>query len=307
MSDSPTVTVLMCAYNSAPYVEETVRSVLGQSFRDYEFLAFDDGSSDGTADVLERLASEDDRLVVHRRPHGNYVEKLNEGLALARGRYIARHDADDVSLPDRFALQVAELDRRPEVVCVGSRMIETDSFGIELSVTDHAPDHETIDAQLMQGNGWAVPQPAAMFRREASRALGDYRRQFVSTEDLDLFLRLAEVGELANLERPLVRYRRHPSSVNSTRAAEQREKVWQIVREARVRRGHRDPDAGGPGGLEALAIRQPPPLELLERWTWNALRRGEKKAARRHALSRLRQAPLSPTSWRIVACATRGW
>jgi len=300
----PTVTVLMTAYRAAEYVGAAARSVLAQTYDDFEFLAFDDGSPDATADVLEAIASEDRRLVVHRREHGNYVDRLNEGLSMARGRYVARQDADDISEPDRLDQQVRLLEARPEVIAVVSRMTEIDPLGVTLNVTRHEPEHADIDAGLMAGNGWSLPHPTAVFRREAVRMVGGYRPEALYAEDLDLFLRLAEAGELANVPEPLVRYRRHLRSVTYTRDRRQREVIRRAVAEARGRRGL----PSGPRDDELVVFRARPPSRraLLQRWGWNALKQGEVAAARAHARALVRLAPWSPSAWKLAACSIRG-
>jgi glycosyltransferase involved in cell wall biosynthesis len=305
-SDKPLISVVLCVHNVRPYVGEAVDSILGQTQGDFELLLYDDGSTDGTRDILQSLAERDDRIDLQLRDKGNYVANLIDGVRRARGEFLARHDGDDVSRRDRFERQVALLREQPEVVCVGSRMTETDPFGVELCETDHEPDHETIDASFLQGNGWAVPQPAAMMRTDAVRRVGSYRTEAASAEDIDLFLRLADIGRFANVMEPLVRYRRHATSVNSTRGAEQRRVVWQAVRDARQRRGHLDPDAGGYASLDVAQMAMLPPDEALRRWGWNALRRGEPLVARRHARSLLRRRPMRWSSWKLAACAWRG-
>src|SRR5689334_5445893 len=115
----PRVTVVMPAYNAARYVTEAITGVLNQSYRDFELIVVDDGSSDDTRDVI--AAFRDDRLVlVEHDANRGVAAALNTGLQLAHGEYIAVQHADDISLPQRLAAQVAALDRDPELVIVGS-------------------------------------------------------------------------------------------------------------------------------------------------------------------------------------------
>ncbi|MFD1958687.1 glycosyltransferase family 2 protein [Novosphingobium panipatense] len=115
----PRVSVLLPCYNGAAYLEEAVRSILLQTFADFELIVVDDGSTDATADILARMGRRDPRLRVVRQPNGGIVAALNTAIAHARGEYIARMDADDVSFPERFAFQVAWLDAHPATVLVG--------------------------------------------------------------------------------------------------------------------------------------------------------------------------------------------
>src|SRR4029077_6441580 len=118
----------------------------------------------------------------------------------------------------------------------------TDPYGCVLFRSEHKLTHEEIEAQLLTGVGWAIVHPTAMMRREAVRRVGGYRPEFQWVEDLDLFLRLAEIGKLANLPDELLLYRQHTTSVNRTRSAEQAKLADACVRDAYRRRGKAVPD-----------------------------------------------------------------
>src|SRR5262245_3590276 len=107
--DSPLISVIMPVYNAERYVADAVESILGQTFQDFEFLIFDDGSQDGSLAILGKYASQDARIRLFAKPHSGYVAWLSEGIRLARGEFIARMDADDISLPQRLARQSAFL------------------------------------------------------------------------------------------------------------------------------------------------------------------------------------------------------
>jgi glycosyltransferase involved in cell wall biosynthesis len=298
---SPTISVCMPVFNAEQYVRQAAESVLAQTFGDFEFIIIDDGSTDDSHAILEELARRDPRIRLISRPNTGYTRALNEALGLARGTYIARMDADDVSMPDRFRLQVEYLRGRPECVLVGSRIMMIDPFGIELFEPDHRLVHEEIDQQLLNGIGWAVVHPVAMMVRERVMALGGYRPEMEPSEDLDLFLRLAEHGRIANLPQVLLHYRQHIKSVNHTRCDEQNEAARRIIIEAYNRRGTGPPPGWTPPERELFPVRKE-----INMWAWQALRSGHIAAARRHALSLLRIAPFSVGSWRLMYCAIRG-
>ena len=116
---NPTVSVLMPVYNCADFIESSVESILLQTFSDFEFLIIDDFSTDGTYEYLQSLT--DSRIkLIRKSKNTGYAISLNIGLNNARGKYIARMDADDISLPERFARQVSFMDNQPEVVVCGS-------------------------------------------------------------------------------------------------------------------------------------------------------------------------------------------
>ena len=138
---TPRVSVLMPVFNAARYLAPAVQSVLGQTFRDFEFLIVDDGSTDSSGEMLRGYAARDPRIRLISRPNTGYVVALNEMLGRARGELVARMDADDISLRARFERQVGALTRDPGLVCVGGACEMIDSRGsrlvdLTLPVTD---------------------------------------------------------------------------------------------------------------------------------------------------------------------------
>jgi glycosyltransferase involved in cell wall biosynthesis len=297
----PTVSVVMPVYNAAAYVAEAVRSVLAQTFGDFELVIVDDGSTDRSPAILQRFAGGDERIKVISRPNTGIVGALNDGLAAATGEFVARMDADDVSVPQRFEKQVAFLRDNPRCVAVGSRVIGIDPCGCELFHSHHKLQHDQIERELLNGVGWSIVHPSAMLRRDAVERVGGYRREYQWVEDLDLFLRLAEVGTLANLPDELLRYRQHTESVNRTRSAEQARLADACVREAYHRRGQEPPP-----GWKFVPRPKPAKHVQLRTWAWKAMKEGNLEAARKHAVSLWKAAPLSVESWRTLLCAMRG-
>ena len=303
----PTVSVLMSVYNSARYLSQALESIQRQTFRDFEFIIIDDGSTDASREIIERYAASDARIRLSSRPNTGLTRALNEGLAQCRGQFVARMDGDDIALPTRFARQVEYLREHPDCVCVGSRVLYINPFGLPTSgsesssTSDHATDHDDIDRRLLEGKGGSLVHPATMMRREALLRIGGYREQFNNSEDLDLFLRLAEIGRLANLPEVLLHYRRHLESVSHQRYENQWRLKRQIVAEAYQRRGMTmptdwtftpwQPKAKGP---------------QLREWGWFALRAGKRQAARALAWDAMKHEPLSPRSWKLLLCAWRG-
>jgi len=296
MSTGPTVSVIMSVYNGEKYTPEAVESILAQTFGDFEFILIDDGSTDGSKAILENYANRDPRVRLISRPNKGLTKTLNEGLGLARGDFLARMDADDISLPQRFEKQVAFLREHPECVCVGARVLRVDPYGSPLSESDHKLTHEEIDHQLMEeGLGWAITHPVAMMRREPVATVGGYREQFKTSQDLDLWLRLAEVGRLANLPEILLKYRYHPESVGFTKFEEQRRVKSIILQDAYARRGRTPPPAW------PKAIFTPLPIgEQLRRWARAALKANNRDVAKKHAVAALKREPLKIDSWRIA-------
>ena len=295
----PAISVVLAVYNGERYLRSAVDSVLGQTRADFELIAIDDGSADATPAILNEYAARDPRVRVVSRPNRGLTQTLNEGLELARAPYLARMDADDLCLPERFAQQAAHLDAHPDCVLVGSRVLVVDPDGLPIRHMADERTHEQIDHAHLN-RGWPVVHPAVMMRTAAVRAVGGYRDAYDTLEDLDLFLRLAEVGRLANLPDVLLHYRQHFGSVTHTRAARQHQLRQALYDEAHARRG--DPPAP----------RLPPPPPPLPRsdqhhdWAWAALANGYRRTAWKHAVETVRRAPLSKRSWRVLACSLRG-
>jgi len=297
----PRVSVHMPVFNPGRFLEPAVESIRAQTFSDFEFIIIDDGSTDGSGALLERIAAGDRRIRLVRRENWGITRTRNQALALAVGEFFAVMDADDVALPDRFARQVAYFDHHPECVALGTRVLLIDAEGAPIREMSEATTHEEIDAQHLAGLGGAITHPASMMRREALVAVGGYREQFQTAEDLDVFLRLAEVGRVANLPDVLLHYRQHASSTCHTRRQRVRADNRTVVAEARRRRGlpaeadetESLPPDGGPGAHH-------------RKWAWWALHAGHVTTARKHAWSAVRAAPLSGSSWRTLFCALRG-
>ncbi|HSU65600.1 MAG TPA: glycosyltransferase [Tepidisphaeraceae bacterium] len=302
MSDVPAVSAVLGVYDGERYIAESVESILNQTFRDFEFIAVDDGSTDRTVEILRKYEAKDPRMKVLQIPHGGIVDAANAGLAAARAPLIARADADDVCLPERFEKQVRYMADHPEVVCLGARMLLIEPYGAQWGESHHKLTHDEIDAELLRGSGWAMPQPVAMIRREPVMKLGGYRSEYLWVEDLDLFLRLAEVGRLANLPDYLVKYRNHTRSTNHRRPQLQLELSHRCILETYQRRGLPVPDN----------VRQISPFEYAWfdkyiNWAWAALLKGKNPAgAREHALRALRLKPFNSLAWRTLYCAVRG-
>ena len=215
--NAPLISVCMPVYNAKRYIGEAIESILAQTFRDFEFLIIDDGSTDRSLAILERYAAQDTRIRLSSRPNAGYVVRLNEMLHQARGDLIARMDADDVALPERFARQVEFLHSHPEVDVVGGAQEQISSKGHYLSIHYDPQGHEEIEERGLTGV-CAINHPSVMMRRKAVLAVGGYQVELMPAEDLDLWLRMGERGRLANLPDVITRYRLHDSSVSAIAA-----------------------------------------------------------------------------------------
>jgi glycosyltransferase involved in cell wall biosynthesis len=207
----------MPVYNAAHHVEEAVRSILAQTWTDFELVIVDDGSTDDSPAILDRLRAEDARITVLRQPNGGIVSALNHGLGFCRGVCIARMDADDIALPERLARQWAAFQADPGLVLCGTAV---DQFGdrhetLQFPLTDVA-----CRAFLLTWSCFA--HPAVMMRRETLLRSGlRYEEDFRHAEDYQLWSALAAWGRLCNLPEPLLRYRVHDAQVSQARKSAQ--------------------------------------------------------------------------------------
>jgi glycosyltransferase involved in cell wall biosynthesis len=291
---TPAISVVIPAYNAAEYLESALASVRAQTFTDFEIVVVDDGSKDRTKAILERMATQEPRLRILSRPNTGIVGALNDGLAAARGEFVARMDADDLCLPQRFEKQIAFLRVHPDCVCVGSAFLYIDAAGGLIKECIRSSDHALIERALLSGNGGIVIHPAAMFRRAAIEQAGRYREKAQWIEDLDLYLRLARIGRLANLSEVLFHYRFHEQSVNFTRNQGRHERKLAILAEAHAARGLAfDPAAFPPPDFKSAIT----PDDLRD-FAVTSLRYGHLGRPWYYAFRALRAEPASRASWR---------
>jgi glycosyltransferase EpsE len=202
----PRVSVVMTVHNGLPFVEAAVDSVLGQDFEGFELVVVDDGSTDGTAEAL--AARTDPRLRLVRRPHRGRAAALNHALGLARGRYVANLDADDLALPGRLALPARFLDEHPEVAAVGSAVQPyIGPAGGRRPRRLPASDAGIRWAFLLRN---PMFHSSVTFRASALAEAGGYDPAPGVVDDADLLLRLGRRHRLANLDVALAAKRLHP-------------------------------------------------------------------------------------------------
>lgn len=205
------ISVVMSVYNAEKYLTEAVESILAQTYSDFELILINDKSTDGSGEILKSYAQKDPRIVILENEQNiGLTKSLNRGLAIAKGEYIARMDADDISVPDRFEKQVAFLDTHLDysfVSCIG-RYIDENGNPEQLRLFPET--NEEIYAMMPKVD--AVMHPGVMFRREDIAKIGNYCEDFRVVQDYDLWFRGMAAGyKFYNIQEPLVLFRRNDS------------------------------------------------------------------------------------------------
>jgi glycosyltransferase involved in cell wall biosynthesis len=222
---SPTVSVLMSVYNGERYLAEAVESILNQTFTDFEFVIINDGSIDGTAEILHSY--QDPRIRIIEQSNIGLTRSLNRGIALAHGGYIARMDDDDLSLPERLERQVAFLDAHSEVGVVGTTCRIVDELNNREWEQPVPLADEQLRRHLVRGNPFV--HSSVMMRASAVRAVDGYNEAYPYSQDFELWVRMASHTRLANLSEVLVVRRYHWGTVSTTRNTEL-QRLWLRMR-----------------------------------------------------------------------------
>jgi glycosyltransferase involved in cell wall biosynthesis len=215
MSALPRVSMVTAVRDGERWLKQAIDSVLGQTFADFEFIIVDDGSTDRTPDLLHVYAQHDARVRVLRQGREGLTPALNRGLAEARGDLVARLDADDVALPERFARQVEYLDQHPSILLLGSWADLIDADGKITGRLRPESNPHLLSKILMRTNPFV--SSSTMFRTAVMHTIGGYRAPFEMGEDYDMWLRISELGEVANLPEVMVQYRIHDINVTRLR------------------------------------------------------------------------------------------
>ncbi|MEM3434294.1 MAG: glycosyltransferase [Candidatus Methanomethyliaceae archaeon] len=214
----PKISVIMPCYNSAPYVSEAIESILNQTYRDFEFIIIDDGSNDNTPEIL--AGYKDSRIkIVRKEKNEGLIPALNLGIKLASGEYLARMDADDIALPQRFEREIDFLDSHPDFAVVGTRAWRIDGNGKVLEPMIFITHWKDVHYALEHGI-CPIIHSSVLMRTSVVRSLGGYRDQFKHAEDFDLWLRIIEAWKICNLREKLMLYRSNPKGVRLTKSIE---------------------------------------------------------------------------------------
>lgn len=229
----PKLSVITCVYNTEQYLRESLDSVFSQSFSDFELLLVNDGSTDGSRDImLEYLDRPNVRLLENKYNEGIPISR-NRALLEARGEYIAIHDGDDITLPLRFIKQVRTLDSQKHIVSLGTHAIKISATGQVIGSMVYPPRNtEQARRMIVRMKLNPIIDPSCMYRREIILEYGGYPMEphLLTVPDFHLWCRLMSHNyQIANLQDMLIKYRINPKGVTRTRNKEMVEatdEVW---------------------------------------------------------------------------------
>lgn len=214
MGEAPEVSVVMGVFNNADTLPAALESILLQEGVALEFIVIDDGSTDGSAAILDEAAKKDGRLKVVHQKNAGLTRALIDGCAMASAPWIARQDADDVSLPGRLKTQLARARQADAPALVSCRAECMTPEGDVLYVTDAMDDPEAARRRVLRDRRTLSAHGAMLFRTDAYRSVGGYRAEFYYAQDVDLSIRLAEVGPVAAVADVLYRFQFAPGTIS---------------------------------------------------------------------------------------------
>lgn len=239
VSNTPKISVIMPLYNAAPYLKESIESILAQTFSDFEFFIIDDKSSDNSAEIVK--AYKDDRIIFIQKPENTgYTDSLNKSIKMANGKYIARMDADDISLPNRFEKQYNYMEQNPDILLLGTfyKIIGIDD------IVKPPTTHDEIKVRLLFDNPICH---SSVFMRKSffDNSNSQYDRTFEPAEDYELWTRMSSCGLVENLPEVLLHYRVHENQVSNLHSKIQRandSKVKSLVLDKLISFDHKNYD-----------------------------------------------------------------
>ncbi len=205
------ISVILPVYNGEKYLKEAIESILNQTYTNFEFIIIDDGSKDSSLEIIKEYEKEDERIVVVSRENKGLIATLNEGMERAKGKYIARMDQDDISLPERFERQIKVMKNNNIMVCgTYTKVIDEDGKYIKDGIVP-TQDDEIVKKLLECTN--PLFHPTVMFKKFDNIFYNEFAH---NCEDYELWLKYTEIGKIENLPEYLLKYRIELSSITNS-------------------------------------------------------------------------------------------
>ena len=293
---NPTVSVLMPVHNAAEFLCQSIESVLSQTLADFEFVIVDDASTDDSERIVSGYTDSRIRLIKNARKCG-VAECLNTGLRVARGKYIARMDADDISLPTRFARQVAFMDEHPEIGVLG---MPAQAFGDAVFTINYPTEHDALKTQLLFNTCFA--HPTVMFRA-TMLAEGAFEYPYVTLEDYAFWSELVDKTTFANSTELGLRYRVRSGSVLRSLSSASFEEAYAQIDVKNLSKLSIDANASELALHNILRNPTGPLMDDAEQW----LLRIRDANAKAHYYDSVLLDALLHDRWRLYCYVTHGW
>lgn len=296
---TPRVAVVMPVFNGEKHLASTIEAILNQSLTDFEFVIVNDGSTDGSREILAQYALRDRRISIIDQDNAGISNATNTAISQSAAPYVAPMDQDDISLPRRLELECAALEENDHLVCIGGWTELIDEKGRFLTTIQVPADNDAIQKLALAGHT-PINHPGCMIRRSTLLEAGGYDPEFDLAQDLDLFLRLGEVGKLENLAQPVLQYRMHQTGASEKNLNLQRTRAQQACEKAWHRRGLQGefewndwrPLAGSDSRHEYML--------KYGWWAWNSRRR---KTAVTYGVKAIAASPFAMAGWKLLVCA----
>lgn len=216
MTPPPLLSVIMSVYNAEKYLDESIQSILTQTYKLFEFIIIDDGSKDRSYEIIKNYQHQDSRIILISRENRGLIESLNEGISIAKGKYVLRMDADDIALPSRLQEQFNFMESNPNIGISGTGII---AFGHKMKNRKWLGYHDDqlLKAELLFSS--PLMHPTIIMRKDLINTHQlIYDKAYLHAEDFELWTRFAKVTQLSNIAKPLLMYR--ISKDNITKVAE---------------------------------------------------------------------------------------
>jgi len=228
MNNDPLVSVLVTVYNRENFLGEAIESIINQTYKNIEIIIVNDGSTDRTEEIIRSYMKKDERIILLNNNENIGIPKSeNKALAVARGKYIARLDSDDIALPERIQTQVEFMESHPEIGVLGSNAFLIDEVGKVQGQTHLFERHELIHWTMLI-RGCPMVHPSVMFRRKIDNEPVFYNENYCAADDWELWSRLINKTKFQNLRLPLVYYRDHKGNISKIKRDEQKEEDIEI-------------------------------------------------------------------------------
>jgi glycosyltransferase involved in cell wall biosynthesis len=270
------ISVIMACHNSSRFLDEAVTSVLGQTHSELELIVIDDSSTDDTLEIANRYQSRDTRVTVLALPtRSGPAAARNAGIRAARGKWLGILDSDDVAERSRFEEQLRVAEDHRELVMIGSDSLSIDDASRELKTNRYPTTHRGLVRRL-ERMGALPPHSSLIYERQVVSQLSAFNPKYAQSEDYDLWLRLSETGNLASVDKPLVRIRKHASNMSDSQGGTLQTRFGIIAAVCHFLRVNRFPDPSGTNSEPAwqefaswvdTRIREDGVLERRDDWT----------------------------------------